>query len=256
MHDLQDGLQDMLSLHKEIRKLASPARAKSNAWFFKSGPGQYGEGDEFIGLSVPACRTIVKQFSHISLPQVQMLLNSPIHEKRLIALLILVAAYKAAEKKEDEETKKRIFNFYLENARRGRINNWDLVDSSAHIIVGGYLADKERSLLARLARSKNLWERRIAIVGSGQFIRNHDFKDTLALADLLLEDTHDLIHKATGWMLREVGKRDKKALERFLDEHAHHMPRTMLRYAIEKFDEEKKKFYMLKKDMMRKNNKK
>ena len=222
----------------ELRKIADDEKAKLLAGFFKTGPGQYGQGDIFIGITVPAQRKVARQFRDLSLADLGKLLASPIHEHRLTALLILVDQYARA----DDAGKKRIFDFYL--ARTRHINNWDLVDVSAPRIIGLHLLDKPRGLLDTLARSASLWERRIAILATLTFIRNADFKDTLRLATLLLKDEHDLIHKAVGWMLRELGKCDAAPLERFLDKHASHMPRTMLRYAIERMPQTQRRHYM------------
>ena len=229
----------MLSpLLSEIQNQASLEKAKIYARFFKCGPGQYGEGDQFLGLTVPQSRSIAKKYLTLSEMDLEKLLLSSIHEHRLIALLILVEKFKKA----DEDTKKDIVHFYL--AHTTQINNWDLVDLSADKILGNYLLDKDRAILYRLVRSSLLWERRISIITTFAFIRQKQFGDTFKLAELLLNDKQDLMHKAVGWMLREVGKRDEAALERFLQKHYRNMPRTTLRYAIERFDKEKKKRYM------------
>lgn len=220
----------------DLQEFASPAKAKSSAWFFKTGKGQYGEGDQFIGVTVPLQRMVAKKYKDLPLKDIDQLLNSPIHEHRLTALFILVGQYK--------KLPARVYDFYLKHTTK--INNWDLVDSSASYIVGEWLMDKDRTILYKLARSKNLWERRIAIIATGAFIKNKEFKDTFAIAELLLHDDHDLIHKAVGWMLREVGKRDQKAEEAFLKKYYKTMPRTMLRYAIEKFSEDKRHEYLAK----------
>jgi len=228
----------LIGLRKELISLANPVKAKILQGFFKTNKGQYGEGDVFLGIVVPEQRKLVKKyFSEFSLKDVQDLLNSKIHEERLIALLILVKKYEKCENQ-----RKEIFEFYLKNTEN--INNWDLVDLSAPNIVGKYLLDKDKKLLYGLANSSNLWEKRISIISSFSFIRNKQFKDTLKISEILLNDKHDLIHKAAGWMLREVGKRDLKAEEDFLKKHYKKMPRTMLRYAIEKFPEEKRKRYL------------
>ena len=226
---------------KALAKVVDKKKAKLLAGYFKTGKGGYGEGDVFLGVVVPAQRKIAREFLKLPLSEIQKLLNSKIHEHRLTALLILVAQFE----KGDEKTRKKIFDFYLKNAKR--INNWDLVDLSSHEIVGAYLLDKpqiRREILRRLAESKNIWSRRIAIISTAHFIRKKDFADTLALAEKLLADEHDLIHKAVGWMLREVGKRDEKVLRRFLDSYGAKMPRTTLRYAIEKFPEPERKKYL------------
>jgi 3-methyladenine DNA glycosylase AlkD len=207
-------------------------------WFFKTGKGEYGEGDVFAGLKVPTQRKLAGEFRDLSLTDLKILLNSPVHEERLISLFILVDKYERG----DDQEKKVIFSFYLKN-RKG-INNWDLVDLSAPKIIGKHLLNKNNSLLFKFAVSKNLWERRIAVLSTYEFIRNSDFQTTLKIAELLLEDEHELIHKAVGWMLREIGKRDLQAEEKFLKIHYNKMPRTMLRYAIEKFPETKRKKYL------------
>lgn len=226
---------------KALLAHVEPGRAKASAWFFKTGPGQYGEGDQFIGVRVPKQHLVAKSHGNISLPATALLLASPIHEHRLTGALILVRQYERAE---DEAIRSSIATFYL--AHLDRINNWDIVDSSAPQIVGGHLFPKKDRLstLRRMATSKNLWERRVAVLATQYFIREGEFDDTLALAELLLSDTHDLMHKAVGWMLREVGKKDEKVLRQFLDKHASVMPRTMLRYAIEKFSKADRQHYL------------
>ena len=225
-------------IKKDLAKLEDPERAKNSQWFFKTGKGQYGEGDVFLGITVPQQRKVAKKYMHLSLSDLQELLSSKIHEHRFTALVILISKYQKAE----EPSKKEIFDFYLQNSEN--INNWDLVDLSAPKIVGKYLLDKERSILYKLAKSDSLWERRISILSTFTFIDNNDFEDALNISEILLNDEHDLIHKAVGWALREIGKRDQNLEERFLVKHYLHMPRTMLRYAIEKFDEKKRKKYL------------
>jgi len=227
------------ALKKELSDLANPEQAKVLQRFFKTGKGEYGEGDIFLGVTVPIQRKIAKKYSGIGLYKLQELIKSAIHEHRLISLIILIEKYNNS----DEEDKGNIFNFYLKNTKN--INNWDLVDISAPKVFGNFLFDKKKNVLYKLANSNNLWERRIAIVSTFDFIRREEFADTLRIAELLLKDEHDLIHKAVGWMLREVGKRDVIILEDFLKEHYKEMPRTMLRYAIEKFPEEKRKIYLM-----------
>jgi 3-methyladenine DNA glycosylase AlkD len=217
-------------LRRRLRKLANRERATHSLRFFKTAPGQYGHGDQFLGLTVPEMRTLVREFRELPLDDVQPLLASPWHEERLVALLILVAQYRRAPA--------AVYRLYLANT--DRINNWDLVDASAPHIVGAHLETRSRKPLFRLAKSTSLWERRIAIVATQHFIRHNDLDDTLAIARLLLNDEHDLIHKAAGWMLREAGKRDERALRAFLDEHAAAMPRTMLRYAIERLPDRRR----------------
>ncbi|MDP2632784.1 MAG: DNA alkylation repair protein [Candidatus Curtissbacteria bacterium] len=224
----------------DLEKLKDPQRAKDSEWFFKTGPGQYGEGDIFLGITVPKQREVAKKYSDLSLSDIQKLLLSKIHEHRFVALAILVNKFKKADNFQREE----IFDFYIKNAKN--INNWDLVDSSAPYIVGEYLAGRGKAILYKLAGSGNLWERRIAIVSSSGFIKRGEYEDTFAISEILLSDSCDLIHKAVGWMLREVGKRNSGELEKFLKKHQKNMPRTMLRYAIERFDVNKKRFYMAK----------
>ena len=212
-----------------MRQVATPERAIGAARFFKCGKGEYGEGDVFIGCTVPDQRRIAKQFTTLSLAEADGLLVSKIHEERLTALLILVRQFENA----DERTRGRIFRLYTKRIRF--INNWDLVDSSAEYIVGAWLADKDRGLLDKLACSKHLWSRRIAMLATFHYIRQGEETDALRIASALLDDEHDLIHKAVGWMLREIGKRVNEApLRAFLKRHAATMPRTMLRYAIER----------------------
>jgi len=223
---------------KKLKSLASPELAEASARFFKTGPGQYGEGDIFIGIKVPVLRKLARDLRELPLEQVEILLRSPIHEDRLLALLILVLA---ADKANPTQTK-AIYDLYLNNTRF--VNNWDLVDSSAPALVGAYLLDKSRKPLVALAKSESLWERRIAIVATQHFIRNDQYDDTLKISQMLLADKEDLIHKATGWMLREVGKKHEPTLSGFLEEHGGVMPRTMLRYAIERFSPEKRKYFL------------
>jgi 3-methyladenine DNA glycosylase AlkD len=225
-------------IHKHLQKLANPDKAMILQGFFKTGPGEYADGDRFLGLVVPVIRKLAKQYQDTPIGEVKKLLMSAIHEERLLALLMLVQRYQ----KGDDGLKKIVYGLYLEST--GYINNWDLVDLSAEKIVGPYLRDRARRPLYRLAKSKSLWERRIAIISTFHYIKNHDYRDTLAVAGLLLEDAEDLIHKAVGWMLREVGKRDMGVEERFLRAHYRSMPRTMLRYAIERFPESKRKKYL------------
>jgi 3-methyladenine DNA glycosylase AlkD len=232
----------MLSnLRKEIDEAKNPEQAKNLQRFFKTGKGQYGEGDVFFGIKVPVQRKIVKKYwKYISLKDIQELLNSKFHEERMIGLLILVEAYKKSKK--DKMKQREIFEFYLKNT--SRINNWDLVDLSAPNIVGDFCSIEGTEILKFLAKSENLWERRIAILSTAAFIKKRIFGETLAIADMLLKDEHDLIHKAVGWMLREVGKKNQEVLEIFLKDRYKEMPRTMLRYSIEKFPEEKRKAYL------------
>jgi 3-methyladenine DNA glycosylase AlkD len=225
-------------IQAKLRTFASAENARIAQWFFKTGPGEYGEGDQFIGVRAPDLRRLAKELKATPVDEVLQLLQSPIHEDRSLALLILVHAFT----KGDVATKKRIYEAYLQHT--DFINNWDLVDISAPHIVGAYLFDQSRKPLYKLAKSKSLWERRISIIATQYFIRQKDFADTLQIAKLLLDDKHDLIHKAVGWMLREVGNRDLTAEETFLQAHYKTMPRTMLRYAIEKFSEAKRQAYL------------
>ncbi|MBI5056604.1 MAG: DNA alkylation repair protein [Nitrospirae bacterium] len=225
-------------LRTDLRKLASPEKADILSRFFKTGKGQYGEGDVFLGIKVPEQRRVAKQYPDLPLSEIKKLLHSKIHEERLVALLILIIKYGKA----GDEGKKAINDFYLNNTKR--INNWDLVDLSAPNISGDYLIDKDRGVLYKLANSESLWERRIAVMSTFAFIRKNDFEDTLRIAEILLRDRHDLIQKAVGWMLREVGKRDQAKEEAFLKKHYKAMPRTMLRYAIERFEEGKRRAYL------------
>jgi 3-methyladenine DNA glycosylase AlkD len=212
-----------------LRSLANRADAALLKRFFKTGRGQYGEGDRFLGIRVPETRRVSREFRDMPLREMPTLLRSPWHEERLLALVILSDRYARG----DDETRERIYRLYL--ASMGHVNNWDLVDLSAPNIVGAHLAGRSRTPLDALAQSENLWERRIAIVATHWFIRNGEVAATLRIAKMLLEDPHDLIHKASGWMLREAAKRDRAAVERFLKQHQRSMPRTMLRYAIERF---------------------
>jgi 3-methyladenine DNA glycosylase AlkD len=225
-------------VRKELQSLSDTKKAKIMRRFFKTGPGEYGEGDIFRGVTVPNSRKVARKFNQLELGEVKTLLYSGVHEERLVALLILVQKYAGASGFEGE----KIVRFYLDNMKQ--VNNWDLVDLTAPNIIGSYLMNRERGLLYKLARSNSVWERRIAIIATLHFIRNNDFDDTLRIVEMLLSDSHDLIHKAAGWMLREVGKRDFAAQKVFLDKHYRVMPRTMLRYAIEKFPEKKRRYYM------------
>ena len=232
-------MSDLNELKSSLQKVSSKEKAKSSAWFFKTDPGQYGEGDQFIGIPVPEQRKVARQFRNLPLETVEQLLRSPIHEERLVALFILVDQFNQG----NETVKKEIYEFYLRNT--DKVNNWDLVDSSAGYIVGGYLLTKPRAVLYKLAKSKNLWERRISIISTLAFIVKGESKDTLAIAEILLTDKHDLIQKAVGWMLREIGKRvSKKELIDFLKTKYSQTPRTTLRYAIEHFPPETRKKFL------------
>ncbi len=225
-------------IQAKLRAIANEEYAKTALWFFKTGPGEYGEGDQFIGVRAPDLRRLAKELKATPMDEALQLLQSPIHEDRSLALLILVQAFTKGE----AATKKNIYDAYLANTQF--INGWDLVDLTAPHIVGAYLMDKSRKPLYKLVKSSSLWERRIAIIATQHFIRQKDFADALQIAKLLLHDKHDLIHKAVGWMLREIGNRDLAAEEAFLKLHYKIMPRTMLRYAIEKFPEAKRQAYL------------
>lgn len=225
---------------KALKAKATPERAKASQRFFKTGKGEYGEGDVFIGVTMPDQRVVAKQFVELPLSEIVKLLHSKVHEQRMTALVILV--YQFERSKVDSERKK-IFDAYLANTRW--INNWDLVDVTAPRIVGAYLGPRALPTLKRLARSKNLWDKRIAMVSTLYLINEGDCGPALVIAEMLLKDPHDLMHKASGWMLREAGKKCSQAqLEQFLHKHGDHMPRTMLRYAIEKFPKAKQQEYL------------
>jgi 3-methyladenine DNA glycosylase AlkD len=222
-----------------LRPLANPQKALILQRFFKTGKGEYGEGDVFLGLTVPQVRSVAKQFQDISLKEIKQLLHSKIHEERLLALIILVNQFKKA----DEKLQKELFDFYLANTKF--INNWDLVDLSAEYIVGGYLLNRSKTILTKLANSKLIWDKRIAIIATFQFIKKGQYEETFRIGKLLLHDRHDLIHKAVGWMLREVGKRISEEIEEnLLKKYYKEMPRTMLRYAIERFEVKKRTSYL------------
>jgi 3-methyladenine DNA glycosylase AlkD len=225
-------------IRARLQGIGTKERAEVSQRFFKTGPGEYGEGDIFIGVTVPELRQLATAYQAITLREVTQLLRSTIHEERLLALLILVRAYARG----DEHTQKRIYDLYLGDTRH--INNWDLVDASAEHIVGAFLLGKSKKPLSALAQSKDLWERRIAIMATFHFIKRGKFAETLKIARILLSDKEDLIHKAVGWMLREVGKRHLQSEERFLKERYKKMPRTMLRYAIERLPESKRQRYL------------
>lgn len=224
----------------ELQSVGSPEKAAHLSRFFKTGPGQYGEGDRFLGVVVPQTRSIAKANKAMPLDELQRLLDSSWHEARLCALLVLV--YRFQDKKTPEAEREKMYRFYLKNTRR--CNNWDLVDLSCRDIVGEYLVNRDRSVLYELAASDNLWEQRISIVCTWAFIRRSDFTDTLALAERLMTHKHDLMHKAVGWMLREVGKRDRDTLTDFLECYATQLPRTALRYAIEHYPEDRRQYFL------------
>ena len=225
-------------INNDLLQLANEQIAEHSQRFFKTGKGEYGEGDIFLGIRVPLLRRLVKKYGGISIAEVRKLLHSKFHEERLLAVLMLVQLFKSA----DESVQKQVYDLYLENTEF--INNWDIVDISASNIVGAHLYEKDKAPLYDLVQSKNLWERRISIISTFYFIRQNEFDDTLKIAKILLNDKEDLIHKAVGWMLREVGKREIEFEEEFLQEHYKIMPRTMLRYAIEKFPETSRKMYL------------
>jgi len=253
------------ALIKELNKARNPKQAKQLQRFFKTAPGEYGHGDIFLGIKVPMQRKICAKYIDLSFSEIQKLLDSKVHEHRFCALIILISKYK----KVSDTEKKKIFNFYIKNSGKinpvrnrprfqrvatdtsGRlvsngINNWDLVDTSAPQIVGEYLLNRDKKILYKFARSKNLWQKRIAVLATFTFIKNYQFNDCLEISKILLKDKHDLIHKAVGWMLREVGKRNKEIEIKFLEEHAHKMPRVMLRYAIEKFPKKERDCWLSK----------
>lgn len=230
--------KNLTELRRALENAADPERAEINQRFFKTRPGEYGEGDLFRGIRVPVLRKLCREYESLSTKDLMPLLESKYHEDRLLGLIILVRQFEHG----GSEDKSRIYNFYLSHTKY--INNWDMVDCSAPSIVGGYLHDRSRAPIHRLAKSANLWERRIAALATFHFIRRGEFDDALRIAKTLVSDTEDLIHKAIGWMLREIGSRDIEAEEAFLRLHYKTMPRTMLRYAIEKFPESKRKLYL------------
>lgn len=225
-------------IEQNLRDAGDPAIAAHSQRFFKTGTGEYGEGDRFLGIRVPVIRKLVSRYKHLNLETTAAILSSPYHEERLFALLVLAAMFKRT----DEEQKKRIYDLYLASTKY--INNWDLVDSSAYLIVGPYLEFKDKEPLFILAASQLLWERRISMIACLHYIRKDQFEVSLEVAAMLVNDSEDLIHKAVGWMLREIGKRDLNCEEVFLHRNYHSMPRTMLRYAIEKFPETKRQAYL------------
>ena len=228
----------MHNIQSLLRVYAKPEKIPIYQNFFKTGKGEYAEGDKFIGVTVPDTRKVAKKFVGVSFNELILILSSPIHEDRMCALLILTYKYLIANEKE----KREIVDFYIENHLSG--NNWDLIDCVSNKILGPWLMDKDKTILYNYAKSNNLWERRISIITTFYFIKNNQFEETLKIAEILLNDKHDLIRKAVGWMLREVGKRESNILESFLNKHYKNMPRTMLRYAIEKFPEEKRQLYL------------
>jgi len=228
-----------MTIHKELAKLADPKVAERSRSFFKTNKGEYGYGDIFIGIKMPVLRELAKKYVDLSFTDIKKLIKSKIHEERLVALLILVYKFK---KTKDESEKDKIYEVYTKHFKY--INNWDLVDVTCPHIIGPYLMDKDRKVLYEWAKSDHLWTKRIAMVTNWWFIRKGDLGDVFKISKILLKDEHDLIHKAVGWMLREAGKKDLKALEAFLKKHYQTMPRTMLRYSIEKFPETRRKRYL------------
>ncbi len=233
---MSEKLQKLLN---ELKSASNHKQAQNLSRFFKTEKGQYGYGDLFLGIKVPVQRKIAKNYFDLSLTEIAELLESKIHEHRLVALVILDNKYKNS----DTQKKEKIYNFYLKNYKN--INNWDLVDVSAPNIVGQWLLKNPKDILYKLANSNNLWQKRISIISTLSFIREKQLDDTFAIAEILLNDEHDLIHKAVGWMLREAGKRDEKKLKQFLDKHCKQMPRTMLRYSIEKFNKKDYQHYLI-----------
>lgn len=231
---------NLSALQNELQALGSPEKAAFLSRFFKTGKGQYGEGDRFLGITMPEIRAVVAKYSSLSIYDWEQLLHSPFHEFRMAALIGLMKRFQKSKK--DEALQKAIFDIYLNNL--DFINNWDLVDVTCRDIVGAYLLHKERSILYELAQRPHLWAQRVAIVSTWYFISRNQFSDTIRISELLLSHKHDLIHKAVGWMLREIGKRDELVLEEFLDTHVKLMPRTALRYAIERFPDSKRKYYL------------
>eukprot|EP01038_Epipyxis_sp_PR26KG_P004373 gene4373-6188_t len=244
---LKQSVSKEIKVSKEVSKiklllvnLATDDRKSRNESFFKTSPGQYGEHDKFLGLTNPVIRNIAKDNSNIALNDIQVFLDSKYNEERFLGLVMMINKY---DKANDNSTKDQIYDFYLDNLKS--VNNWNLVDCSAHLIIGKHLLHSpNKNILLKLSYSSNMWERRIAIVSTLLFIRNNSLEWTLKLSEILLNDDHDLIHKAVGWMLREAGKKNISDLEAFLDKFAATMPRTMLRYSIEKFNSTKRKYYL------------
>jgi len=231
-------MSSLRDLRAGLKNEASQKQAAIYSSFFKTGPGEYGEGDVFIGVKVPVLRKLAREYRDLALRDVERLLGSEIHEERMLALLIMMLQFQ----KGDARARAAVYRLFVEQIKQ--VDNWDLVDTSVPTIVGGHLAGRSRRPLHTWARSRDLWRRRVAIIATFHFIRAGEFDETLKIAELLLHDEHDLIHKAVGWMLREVGKRDRKVEERFLEKHYREMPRTMLRYAIERFPERRRKAYL------------
>ena len=236
------SIVDVNLIEQELRHYARPGRVSDLARFFKTEPGEYGEGDQFLGLTVPNTRLVAKKFKNLDFPDLELLFNSPFHEARLCAAIILNLQFKEAK---TSQRRKKIFDFYLKQVRADRVNNWDIVDVSAPW-MGVYLmeVDDPMPLLIKLSKSKSLWQRRVSIILTFALIRAGDLEPTLTISEILLQDKEDLIHKAVGWMLRELGKKDVMLLREFLKHHSHEMPRTMLRYAIEKLPESERKRWL------------
>lgn len=243
MKDIQKSTAKMTDVVEAMAEFARPGRVADLLWFFKTGPGQYGEGDRFIGPTVPETRKIAARFRSLPLGEVEKLLQSPIHEHRLCALVIMTEQARRCKTRDELEAIARVFL-----ANTDQVNNWDLVDASCHKILGPWLIDQPTTLLHKLATSGHLWEERIAMVTTYYFIKHGRPEVTIEIAEILLHHEHDLIHKAVGWMLREMGKVRPELLTDFLDRHAHHLPRTALRYALEKLDKSTRKYYMELKD--------
>jgi 3-methyladenine DNA glycosylase AlkD len=232
-----------VSAASELKALANPSRAFGLQKFFQTAKGQYGEGDVFLGLTVPEVRKVAAKYKDLSFPEIEKLTSSRFHEFRLCGLVILTLQFKSSKESSDQQ---KVFNFYMKQAKAGYVNNWDLVDVTAPIL-GAYLVGQKDPypFLEKLSRSKSLWERRLAIIFTFAFIRAGELDPTIEISQRLLMDDHDLIHKAVGWMLREVGKRDIQILRAFLNENAQEMPRTMLRYAIEKLSETERRKWLI-----------
>lgn len=232
------------NLIKELKKYSSPERKHANMWFFKTGPGQYGEGDKFLGVTVPDCRKVAKEFLALDFKEISQLLKSPLHEVRLSALLILVEIHKQARKEKNRALQKKVLKFYLQHKKY--VNNWDLVDLSACYIIGQSVLDglESKQLLYRYGKSSNMWERRMAMVATWAFTRSDDIDLCLKLSKILLSDQEDLMHKAVGWMLREAWKKDSKKVEKFLKTNYKKLARTTLRYAIERMSESKRQKFL------------
>lgn len=227
---------------QDLAAVSRPDRVSDYQWYFKTGKGEYGEGDQFLGVKVPDIRAVAKEHKDLQLTEIQKLLDSKIHEHRFAGLVIITQRFK---KTKDESVRKEIFDFYLKNVYAQRVNNWDLIDSTAPYL-GAFLIERPgaNKLLNSLSSSDSLWERRVAVMFAGAFVVDYRFDEILRLAKKLLTDKEDLIHKVVGWMLREVGKREIDVLRRFLTEYAHKMPRTMLRYSIEKLSETERKKWL------------